>query len=110
MNAIQAATSIPAGTVAAYQTGSMDTIAGSVATMDRVFAVLVGSCGVDLPNAARMCATTPARELGLVGYGTITVGAQADLTVLTPQLRPLQTWIGGRPVWKQGTATGPAAS
>ena len=30
-----------------------------------------------------MCATTPARELGLAGFGVIAEGAMADLVVLS---------------------------
>src|SRR5262245_7169244 len=71
------------------------TMAGSVLTMDGVFSALVTKCGLDLVQAAEMCATTPARELGLVGHGVIAPGATADLTVLDSRLRVSQTWIGG---------------
>ena len=71
------------------------TMAGSVLTMDRAFSGLVTKCGFDLVQAAEMCATTPARELGLVGHGVIAPGAIADLTVLDSRLRVVQTWIGG---------------
>ena len=86
------------------------TLAGSVLTMDRAFACLVGPCGVDLADAARLCSTTPARELGLVGLGVIAPGAFADLTVLDGQFRPIATWVGGRQVWARGTSAHPAAS
>src|SRR5260221_3577910 len=43
------------------------TIAGSVATMDRVFRLLVNTVRVSPGDAATLCATTPARELWLVG-------------------------------------------
>jgi N-acetylglucosamine-6-phosphate deacetylase len=72
--------------------------------MDRAFACLTGECGVDPVAAARMCSTTPARELGLFGYGVIGPGAAADLTVLDAQLRPVQTWVGGRLIWDRGTS------
>ena len=72
------------------------TMAGSVTTMDRVFSTLVSACGVDVVRAAEMCATTPAREMGLVGFGVIAAGAAADLTVLDDDLRVVQTWIAGR--------------
>jgi len=88
--------SITVGDVARLDDG---TIAGSVLTMDRVFACLVGQCGVDLVQAAQMCATTPARELGLVGHGVIATGAIADLAVLDGQLNVTRTWIGGVQVW-----------
>ena len=71
------------------------TIAGSVATMDRVFATLVTACDVDLVQAAEMCATTAARELGLIGFGLIAPGAVADLAVLDDRLNVVETWIGG---------------
>ncbi len=72
------------------------TIAGSVATMDRVFATLVTKVGQSLVEAAILCATTPARELGLTGQGVIATGTLADVTVLTPDLRVAQTWVGGQ--------------
>ena len=73
------------------------TTAGSVATMDRVFRTLVGPCGFDVVEAAHMTSTTPARELGLVGYGVITAGSVADLVVLDSQLQVRTTLIGGLP-------------
>lgn len=76
------------------------TIAGSVLTMDRAFARLAG-IGVPLPEAAAMCATTPARELGLQGLGVIAPGVRADLTVLDRNLRVRQTWVGGVMVFSE---------
>jgi N-acetylglucosamine-6-phosphate deacetylase len=75
------------------------TIAGSVATMDRVFGWLVGGCGLNLREAAGICSTTPARELGLVGHGVIAPGAAADLTVMDRTFTVLQTWIRGEVAW-----------
>ena len=49
-----------------------------------------------------MCATTPARELGLVGHGVLAEGAVADLTVLDPAGDVVQTYIGGRLVYARG--------
>ena len=80
------------------------TTAGSVATMDRVFACLITECGFDIREAAELCATTPARELGLVGFGVITAGAAADVTVLSPNYMPVQTWIGGQLAWSGTSA------
>lgn len=75
------------------------TMAGSVATMDRVFAQLVTACGADLVQAATMCATTPAREMGMHGHGVIAAGAAADLVILDAGFSVVQTWIGGRQAW-----------
>ncbi len=72
------------------------TIAGSVLTMDRAFAYLVGVVGLGLEQAVEMCSATPARELRLQGLGAIVPGALADLVVLDAALRVEQTWIGGR--------------
>ena len=71
------------------------TLAGSVLTMDRAFAKLVTAAGASLVDAATVCATTPARALGLQGFGVITAGAVADLVVLDRDLRVVQTWVAG---------------
>jgi N-acetylglucosamine-6-phosphate deacetylase len=71
------------------------TMAGSVLTMDRAFACLVGEAGAGLVDGARMCATTPASELGLQGHGVLAVGAAADAVVLDAKLTVRQTWISG---------------
>lgn len=72
------------------------TMAGSVLTMDRAFACVVGPAGAGLIDAVRMCSTTPARELGLQGHGVLVPGAVADLVVLDAKLAVTQTWIAGR--------------
>ena len=63
--------------------------------MDRAFAMLTGSCGLSLSDAATVCATTPARTLGLQGFGVLSPGAVADLVVLDSQFRVVQTCISG---------------
>ena len=74
-----------------------NTLAGSTATMDRVFRVLTGVCGLGIVDAVHLCSTTPARELGLAGLGVIAPGAIADLVVLGPQFTVRQTYIAGEP-------------
>ncbi len=71
------------------------TLAGSTQTMDRVLKVLVETVGLPLVDAARMCSTTPASEMGLEGVGVIEPGAVADLTVLNRSLEVVQTYVGG---------------
>jgi N-acetylglucosamine-6-phosphate deacetylase len=71
------------------------TLAGSTLTMDRAFANIVGLFGGSLVDAALMCATNPARALGLTGHGVIAEGAVADVTVLDRNLRVVRTFIGG---------------
>jgi N-acetylglucosamine-6-phosphate deacetylase len=75
------------------------TLAGSVLTMDRAFALLVSVMGLSPVDAATVCATTPARALGLQGFGVIAQGAAADLAVLSRELTVVQTWIGGELVF-----------
>ncbi|MEO8484188.1 MAG: N-acetylglucosamine-6-phosphate deacetylase [Acidobacteriota bacterium] len=72
---------------------------GSVLTMDRAFATLVRQCDVDLVDAVRMCATTPATDLRLSHHGCIEPGHVADLAVLDAELNVVETWIDGRRAW-----------
>ena len=88
---------IVVGDVARLEDGTM---AGSVTTMDRAFGWLVAGCGFDLVQAAAMCSTTPARQLGLAGFGTISPGATADFVVLDRALRVVETWMSGRCIWR----------
>jgi N-acetylglucosamine-6-phosphate deacetylase len=76
------------------------TIAGSVLTMDQAFAVAVNRVGLSLPDAATICSTTPAREMGLNGFGVIAEGASADIVVLDRTLRVVRTFIGGKLVYR----------
>ncbi len=81
------------------------TIAGSVLTMDRAFQILVGQVGLGLVDAATICATTPARELGLVGYGVLAPEAPADLVVLDANFSVVQTYVAGQLVYARGQRT-----
>ncbi|MEY4634901.1 MAG: N-acetylglucosamine-6-phosphate deacetylase [Acidobacteriota bacterium] len=76
------------------------TLAGSVLTMDGAFRRLVQQAGVSLTEAARLCSTTPAAELGLAEVGTIAVGSMADLVVLGPGLAVRRTYVAGSAVWE----------
>jgi len=88
---------------AAESTALLDdgTIAGSVTTMDRVFQFLVAAVGLSLVDAATLCATTPARELGLVGHGVLASDAAADLVVLDANFAVVQTYVGGELVYSR---------
>jgi N-acetylglucosamine-6-phosphate deacetylase len=78
------------------------TVAGSVLTMDRAFQTLVGRIGLGLVDAATICATTPARELGLVGHGVLAPEAVADLVVLDANFKVVQTYVAGQLVYARG--------
>jgi N-acetylglucosamine-6-phosphate deacetylase len=75
------------------------TLAGSVVTMDRTFRMLVRTLGLSLVEAAALCATTPADQLGRGDLGRIRPGAIADLTVLDRDLRVEATILAGE-VWR----------
>jgi N-acetylglucosamine-6-phosphate deacetylase len=81
------------------------TMAGSVTTMGRMFQMLVGEMGVSLVDAAMVCATTPARELGLFSHGILAAEAVADLVVLDANLRVVQTYVGGLLAYSRGAAS-----
>lgn len=104
-----AASGLPAGSKA--KLGSLPIVAadvarlengafgGSVLTMDRAFSTLVRQCDVDLADAARMCATTPATDLRLLHHGCVEPGYVADLAVLDADLGVAETWIDGERAW-----------
>ena len=75
------------------------TLAGSVLTMERAFAWLVRTIGLSLVDAALMCSTTPALELGLTGCGRLVPGASADFVVLDYDFRVVETYVGGTRVF-----------
>jgi N-acetylglucosamine-6-phosphate deacetylase len=77
------------------------TIAGSTLTMDRAFRMIATQIGRSIVEAAHLCSTTAARELGLTGYGVLTSGAVADLVVLDRGLRVVRTFIAGEEVWRR---------
>jgi N-acetylglucosamine-6-phosphate deacetylase len=97
--------SITAGESAAFLDDG--TLAGSTLTMNGAFQNLVERIGVSLVDASVMCATTPARELGLVGHGVIALDAVADLVVLDRQLSVVQTYVAGRLVYTRGVNASP---
>jgi N-acetylglucosamine-6-phosphate deacetylase len=75
------------------------TLAGSTLTMNRAFDAIVSKFGGSLVDAAVMCSTTPARELGLTGFGVLAEGAIADVVVLDRDFQVIRTYIGGQEVW-----------
>ena len=83
------------------------TLAGSALTMDRAFRTLVGTMKLSLVDAATVCSTTAARELGLAGHGVLARDAIADLVVLDDKLSVVQTYVAGQLVYSRtGTADG----
>ena len=75
------------------------TLAGSTLTMDKAFRNIVTSFGGSLVDAATLCSTTPARALGLSGFGVLAEGGAADLVILDRGFQVVRTFIGGQQVW-----------
>ncbi|MEP6822417.1 MAG: N-acetylglucosamine-6-phosphate deacetylase [Chthoniobacterales bacterium] len=73
-------------------------LAGSAARMIDLIRVMVESVGVSLHEAIGMATANPARALGVSTKGTLAVGADADLVVLSPGLEVLQTFVAGKRV------------
>jgi N-acetylglucosamine-6-phosphate deacetylase len=78
------------------------TLAGSTLTMDRAFRNIVALFQASITEAAMMCSTTPARAMGLTGFGVIAAGNIADLVVLDRAFRVTRTFIGGEEVYRAG--------
>jgi N-acetylglucosamine-6-phosphate deacetylase len=88
---------IVAGEAAAHLADG--TLAGSTLTMDRAFRMLIDRIGLSPVDAALVCATTPARELGLVGHGVLKPDAVADVVVLDSEFRVVQTYVAGQLIY-----------
>ena len=70
--------------------------AGSIATMDRCLRVLCADYGIDLPTASVMLSLAPAKCMGVADQkGSIAVGKDADLVVVTPDLQVEQVIVDG---------------
>ncbi len=73
------------------------TLAGSILTMDGAFRMLVTVMRIVLPDAARMCSTTPAAAVRMSEIGSISPGKWADLAVLDRDFKVTQTYLAGEP-------------
>jgi N-acetylglucosamine-6-phosphate deacetylase len=71
------------------------TLAGSTLTMDGAFRNAVALFRLSEVDAAYICATTPARQLGLMDRGRIAVGQRADIAILDHDLRVAKTFVAG---------------
>jgi len=74
-------------------------LAGSAARMIDLVGKMVREVNVPLHEAIAMATQNPARAIGLEMKGRLTVGADADLVVLSPQIEAVRTFAAGREVW-----------
>ena len=70
--------------------------------MDSALRTIIDRFDQSLIDAATMCATTPARQLNLTGFGVIAEDAVADLAVLDREYRVVRTFIDGQEVYRSG--------
>ena len=74
-------------------------LAGSAARMIDLVRVMVRDVNVPLNEAIAMATENPARAIGLETKGRLTVGADADLLVLSPNLEVVRTYRCGEQIW-----------
>jgi N-acetylglucosamine-6-phosphate deacetylase len=72
-------------------------LAGSSSRMIDLVRRMVAVVGVALPEAVRMATKTPARAMGWMAKGALAAGMEADLVVLSPELKVLRTYCADRP-------------
>jgi N-acetylglucosamine-6-phosphate deacetylase len=70
-------------------------LAGSALTADQALRSLVAMTGWTPQDAVRSMTSVPQKLLRLDDRGEIRVGARADLTLFTPDLQVIATYIGG---------------
>jgi N-acetylglucosamine-6-phosphate deacetylase len=70
-------------------------LAGSVLTMDRAVRNLARFAEWDLPQAVAAASQNPARVARIANKGVLTVGADADFVVLSPEGEVVRTFAGG---------------
>ncbi|MFL6552838.1 MAG: N-acetylglucosamine-6-phosphate deacetylase [Chthoniobacterales bacterium] len=70
-------------------------LAGSAARMIDLVRMMVREVSVPLNEAIAMATENPARAIGLNTKGRLSVGADADLVVLSPQLDVVRTFCSG---------------
>jgi N-acetylglucosamine-6-phosphate deacetylase len=74
----------------------VETLAGSVLTMDQAVANLRRFTGASLDIATRLASRNPARMLGLDALGVVAVGQPANLNVFSADGRLVRTMLRGR--------------
>lgn len=75
------------------------TLAGSIITPEACVRNLVAWAGCTLAEATLAMSSAPAELLGLHSKGRIATGADADLTVITPEGGVVATLVGGEVLW-----------
>src|SRR2546430_5550484 len=75
-------------------------LAGSAAQMIHLVRTMMTKINVPLHEAVAMATQNPARAIGLETKGRLTIGADADFVVLSPDLQILRTFVAREEVWR----------
>src|SRR6059036_3240644 len=73
-------------------------LAGSASQMIHLVRTMVHDVDLPLHEAVMMATGNPARAIGLEKKGQLTVGADADFVVLSPELEVLRVSVGGEEI------------
>jgi N-acetylglucosamine-6-phosphate deacetylase len=74
-------------------------LAGSAARMIDLVRTMVCEVNVPLNEAVATATENPARTIGLETKGHLTVGADADLVVISPQIEVVRAFAAGTEIW-----------
>src|SRR5437899_6699024 len=74
-------------------------LAGSASRMIDLVRPMVHDVDLPLHEAIAMASKNPARAIGLKPKGRLSVGADADLVILSPNLEVSQTFVGGEEIF-----------
>src|SRR5256886_12991074 len=75
-------------------------LAGSAAQMIHLVRTMMTKINVPVHEAVAMATQNPARAIGLETKGRLTIGADADFVVLSPDLQILRTFVACEEVWR----------
>ncbi len=73
----------------------MSSYAGSIATMDRCFKVLVKDYGIDIVTASKMLSLAPAKHIKADNIGKIAIGYNADFVIANKYFEVLDVMKNG---------------
>jgi len=75
-------------------------LAGSIATADRLLRVMLSKAGTPLCETIRMLSTTPARIMGVSDRkGSLVAGKDGDIVFFDKEYKVIRTMIMGKTVW-----------
>ena len=74
-------------------------LAGSASRMIDLVRTMVQKVDLPLHEAVAMATQNPARAIGLETKGQLTLGSDADLVVVSPELKVVRTFSAGEQIW-----------